>query len=140
MRTGELPVPDFLTRPTWLDRRFKGVPIYEYQCLKCGERLEVFQKISEKPVSRCKLCGGKVEKLVSQTHFQLKGSGWYLTDYARKSQPSDKPGDSESKPAQKSEKGGETGGKSSTPSGDSQTGRTETKRGSAPPHGASQEK
>jgi putative FmdB family regulatory protein len=63
------------------------VPIYEYQCSKCGEIFEAFQRINDKPLKQCKFCQGKVERLISQTSFQLKGSGWYLTDYARKSQP-----------------------------------------------------
>ncbi len=64
------------------------MPIYEYKCSKCGEVFEAFQKISDEPLSRCKFCGGKVEKLISHSSFQLKGAGWYLTDYAKKSQPS----------------------------------------------------
>jgi len=61
------------------------VPIYEYQCSQCNEIFEAFQKISDDPLTECKFCHGKVEKLISQSSFQLKGSGWYLTDYARKS-------------------------------------------------------
>ena len=69
------------------------MPIYEYQCSKCGEVFEAFQKITDEPLTQCKFCQGKVEKLISQSSFQLKGSGWYLTDYARRSSsgPSDKP-------------------------------------------------
>lgn len=59
------------------------MPIYEYQCARCGQ-FEVTQKITEKRLSRCPTCKGKVKKLISNTSFQLKGSGWYLTDYARK--------------------------------------------------------
>jgi putative FmdB family regulatory protein len=59
------------------------VPIYEYQCSKCGEIFEAFQKITDDPLAECKFCSGKVEKLISQSSFQLKGSGWYLTDYSR---------------------------------------------------------
>jgi len=70
------------------------VPIYEYQCSKCGEIFEAFQKISDDPLTECRFCQGKVEKLISQSSFQLKGSGWYLTDYAKKTSggsASDKP-------------------------------------------------
>jgi putative FmdB family regulatory protein len=68
------------------------VPIYEYQCSKCGEVFEAFQKITDDPLSKCKFCQGKVEKLISQSSFQLKGTGWYLTDYAKRSSsgPSEK--------------------------------------------------
>ena len=64
------------------------MPIYEYKCSKCGEVFEAFQKITDSPLAACKFCQGKVEQLISQSSFQLKGSGWYLTDYAKKSQPS----------------------------------------------------
>lgn len=59
------------------------MPIYEYDCPKCGE-FEVTQRITEEPLKRCPTCRSKVRKLISNTSFQLKGSGWYLTDYARK--------------------------------------------------------
>jgi putative FmdB family regulatory protein len=91
------------------------VPIYEYKCSKCGEIFEAFQKINDEPLEHCKYCKGKVERLLSQTSFQLKGSGWYLTDYSRKSQPSGTAGDSASKSADKPEKSAGTGtGSSST--------------------------
>lgn len=67
------------------------MPIYEYKCSKCGEVFETLQKFSDPPVERCKFCGGGVERLISSSSFQLKGSGWYLTDYARKSQGSGSP-------------------------------------------------
>ncbi len=60
------------------------MPIYEYSCQKCGAHIEIMQKISDKPLTRHGKCGGKLEKEWSQTSFQLKGSGWYVTDYARK--------------------------------------------------------
>jgi len=60
------------------------VPIYEYQCTKCGEVFEAFQKITDDPLTQCRFCQARVEKLISQSTFQLKGSGWYLTDYAKK--------------------------------------------------------
>lgn len=59
------------------------MPIYEYRCAKCGD-FDVMQKITEKPLGKCPTCKRKVTKLVSNTSFQLKGSGWYLTDYAGK--------------------------------------------------------
>lgn len=60
------------------------MPIYEYLCEKCGSHIEVIQKISDAPLKRCAKCRGKLEKTVSRTSFQLKGSGWYVTDYSRK--------------------------------------------------------
>jgi putative FmdB family regulatory protein len=67
------------------------VPIYEYRCRKCGEAFEAFQKITDKPLTKCRFCDGKVEQLISHSNFQLKGAGWYLTDYARKSRSSSEP-------------------------------------------------
>ena len=59
------------------------MPIYEYDCQKCGT-FEVTQRISERPLGKCPTCKGNVKKLISNTSFQLKGTGWYVTDYARK--------------------------------------------------------
>ncbi len=59
------------------------MPIYEYLCKKCGE-FELMQRITEAPLTRCPNCRGRVTKLISNTSFQLRGSGWYMTDYARK--------------------------------------------------------
>ena len=59
------------------------MPIYEYFCKKCGE-FEVTQRITEPTLERCPSCRGKVRKLISATSFQLKGSGWYVTDYGGK--------------------------------------------------------
>ena len=66
------------------------MPIYEYICEKCGSHIEVIQKISDAPLKRCAKCRGKLEKTVSRTSFQLKGSGWYVTDYSRSGAPSGK--------------------------------------------------
>ena len=73
------------------------MPIYEYRCGKCGKHLEVIQKFSDKPLKSCPDCKGRLTKLISQTSFQLKGSGWYLTDYARKSDAKPKADSAESK-------------------------------------------
>ncbi|MCI0485392.1 MAG: zinc ribbon domain-containing protein [Blastocatellia bacterium] len=61
------------------------MPIYEYVCEKCGSHLEVMQKVGDAPLKRCRECRGKLEKIISRTSFQLKGSGWYMTDYSRNS-------------------------------------------------------
>ena len=61
------------------------MPIYEYKCQKCGI-IEVTQRITEKPLAKCPTCKSKIKKLISNTSFQLKGTGWYITDYARKGQ------------------------------------------------------
>jgi len=61
------------------------VPLYEYQCRKCGHRFEKIQKFSDPEIKKCPECGGKTERLLSAPAVQFKGSGWYVTDYARKS-------------------------------------------------------
>jgi len=61
-----------------------SVPIYEYKCTDCGKRFENIQKITEEPLSSCPFCSGKVQKLVSNCSFHLKGTGWYVTDYGKK--------------------------------------------------------
>jgi putative FmdB family regulatory protein len=62
------------------------MPIYEYRCQKCGNQFEIIQKFSDSPLKSCPSCKGRLTKLISQTAFQFKGSGWYVTDYARKSE------------------------------------------------------
>ena len=74
------------------------MPIYEYSCKKCGD-FEVSQRMTEEPLKKCPTCGAKVTKLISQSAFHLKGSGWYATDF--KNPPAkEKPANAESKPAE----------------------------------------
>ncbi|MBI5063038.1 MAG: zinc ribbon domain-containing protein [Desulfatitalea sp.] len=75
------------------------MPIYEYQCDQCGRVEEIFQKISEKPLTKCGHCSGKLHKLISQSAFHLKGTGWYVTDYAGKQQSKKQESDSGTPPA-----------------------------------------
>lgn len=65
------------------------MPIYEYQCDDCGKIEEAIQKFSDKPLTSCNHCAGKLHKLISQSAFHLKGSGWYVTDYAGKKSSKD---------------------------------------------------
>src|SRR5437762_13932452 len=60
------------------------MPLHEYECDVCGRRFEKIQKFSDPPIEVCPTCGGHVHKLISSPAFQFKGSGWYVTDYARK--------------------------------------------------------
>ncbi len=69
------------------------MPIYEYECTQCGDQTEVLQRFSDKPLTKCKNCGGKLHKLISHSSFHLKGSGWYVTDYAGKKDSATKPMD-----------------------------------------------
>jgi len=86
------------------------MPLYEYQCKKCGHRFEKIQKFSDKPVKKCPECGGAVEQTISAPAVQFKGSGWYVTDYAKKSHTSSSDSSGkDSKENKKDEKKPETG-------------------------------
>lgn len=65
------------------------MPLYEYKCKSCEKTFEALQGINAEPLTDCKSCGGQVEKLISVSSFQFKGSGWYITDYKSKSSKSD---------------------------------------------------
>ncbi len=89
------------------------MPLYEYQCQACGRTEEVMQSFSDPPLSTCEACGGALKKLLSPPAVQFKGSGWYVSDYARKTAPSEKKGaeaspSSESKTAADSKPAAET--------------------------------
>ena len=81
------------------------MPIYEYQCQKCGEHIEKRQSISDEPLKVCEACGGELVKKISLSGFQFKGAGWYVTDYSRKN------GKGPAESAEKSSSGESTAGK-----------------------------
>jgi putative FmdB family regulatory protein len=60
------------------------MPLYEYRCTTCGERTEVLQHLSDPPLKECPKCGGVLERVISAPALQFKGSGWYVTDYAKR--------------------------------------------------------
>ena len=98
------------------------MPIYEYRCLECGFQDEFLQKVSEPQLTVCPTCGKEsFRKLVSAAGFQLKGSGWYATDFRNSGNKPAKA--APAKPEAKSEGSGESGGSSET-KGDS---KSETK-------------
>lgn len=83
------------------------MPLYEYLCKKCGHRFEEIRKFSDKQPTKCPECGGVIEQVISAPAVQFKGSGWYVTDYAKKgssgsSGSSSSEGDSSSKDAKES--------------------------------------
>jgi putative FmdB family regulatory protein len=93
------------------------LPLYEYQCARCG-RFEIIRKFSDPPLLACPTCGGEVQKVLSAPAIQFKGTGWYITDYARKSggRESGRSGEGKGGEAKGGEsKGGESkGGESSS--------------------------
>jgi len=95
------------------------MPLYEYQCQSCGHRFERIQKFSDAPLETCPSCGGPVKKLLSSPAIQFKGSGWYITDYAKK------PASGETKPA--------AAGKESTEGGAGAAAETPAKESKASP-------
>jgi putative FmdB family regulatory protein len=95
------------------------MPIYEFECRKCKGKLEVLQKMSDKPPVKCPRCGGRLERLHSAPAIQFKGSGWYVTDYAGEGR----------KAAEKAEK---DNGVSSTASDDKKSDKPDKKKDSSP--------
>jgi putative FmdB family regulatory protein len=99
------------------------MPLYEYQCESCEHRFERIQKFTDPPPDACPKCGGPVRKLMSSPAIQFKGTGWYITDYAKKSGAdagktggkSDSSSEKSDAPAAKSESSGDSGTKSETP-------------------------
>lgn len=112
------------------------MPIYEYQCQKCGT-FEATQRITDKPLSKCPTCKGKVKKLISNTSFQLKGTGWYVTDYARKGQNGDaksdaKPADGSKEAKESKEAKGESKKKETLPSSSEKSSSSASSSSSTP--------
>ena len=99
------------------------MPIYEYHCSKCGD-FETMQRMSDKPLTQCPTCRRKVTKLISNTSFQLKGSGWYITDYARKGDSGGAKGDK--KGDDKKSEAKTDGSSAASDSGTSESGSTKT--------------
>ena len=85
---------------------YTSMPLYEYECKKCGHRFEKIQKFSDKMVKKCPDCGGAVEQMISAAAVRFKGSGFYVTDYAKTSgaPASSDGGSKESKESRKDEK------------------------------------
>jgi putative FmdB family regulatory protein len=80
------------------------MPLYEYQCKKCGHRFEKIRQFSDKPIKKCPECGGSVEQLLSAPAVQFKGSGWYVTDYAKKGSSHGTPSSSDTESGSKETK------------------------------------
>jgi putative FmdB family regulatory protein len=86
------------------------MPIYEYVCEKCNSHLEIIQKITEEQLTTCPDCKGQLKKMISNTSFVLKGTGWYVTDYAAKKDSSAK-----TSPSQKQKDSSSTSAEAASP-------------------------
>jgi putative FmdB family regulatory protein len=95
------------------------MPIYEYSCSKCGKTIEVIQKFSDPVLKKHQGCGGALTKLISASGFQFKGSGWYVTDYARKGKSGDSEAAKDTTEKKESTAKAETSGKESSNSKES---------------------
>ena len=98
------------------------MPLYEYKCKKCGQRVEKIRKFSDPPLTTCESCGGKLEQLLSSPAIRFKGSGFYVNDYARKSSDASSTSSTDSSPSTEKkekeagkEKGTEKGKEASKP-------------------------
>ena len=98
------------------------MPLYEYECDSCQHRFEVIQKFSDAPVDTCPKCGSAVHKLISSPAIQFKGSGWYITDYAKKD--SSAPGQAATGKEGSSQEGGSSTTEATKPSSDTSTSST----------------
>ena len=101
------------------------MPLYEYECVTNGHRFERIQKFSDPPIDACPTCGSEVRKLLSSPAIQFKGSGWYITDYAKKS------GSVDSSASTKGETKSESTSDSSS-AGSAKSGSSESKPAAAP--------
>src|SRR4051812_36345465 len=107
------------------------MPIYEYQCEKCGKKIEVIQKMSDKPLKKHEQCGGSLTKLISASGFQFKGTGWYVTDYARKSSGSKEASAEKTESKETSSNGSKEGSSSSGASAKTEGGKGKTEKTSS---------
>jgi putative FmdB family regulatory protein len=105
------------------------VPLYEYKCERCGKQFEVIEKFSDAPLTTHENCGGAVHRLLSAPALQFKGSGWYITDYAKSGGRKDSGASDNGAPAKSDSGSGKTGSETtSTPA--SNTSTSDTKSGS----------
>jgi putative FmdB family regulatory protein len=103
------------------------MPLYEYECDACAHRFEVIQKFSDPPADTCPSCGGTVRRLLSSPAIQFKGSGWYITDYARKGSGGGAEKTAKEKPSSEGK-----GADSAATSSSGESGKSETSSSSTP--------
>jgi putative FmdB family regulatory protein len=108
------------------------MPIYEYSCKKCGKTIEAIQQFKDAPLKKHQGCGGALTKLVSASGFQFKGTGWYVTDYARKGKGGDSEGSKDGSAAKDSSDKKESASKSDSTSKDSSKESSKKNSGKSP--------
>jgi putative FmdB family regulatory protein len=109
------------------------MPMYEYECAACGHRFERIQKFSDPPVEECPSCGErKVQKLLSSPAIQFKGTGWYITDYAKKGSVGAESGKESGKESKESSKESKESGKESKESTKSESKESKESKSSTP--------
>ena len=91
------------------------MPLYEYRCLKCKRHIEKIEKLSGPNLKKCPHCGGKVESVITAPAIQFKGTGWYVTDYGRKTPGGDGSKSEQSEKSEKTEKSSKSGSKPAAP-------------------------
>ena len=102
------------------------MPIYEYECSKCGRTIEVLQKMTDKPLKKHAGCGGSLTKLISAAGFQFKGTGWYVTDYARKESKTESKETKETKETKEKSSNGNKEGSSGSKAGTEKAGEKDS--------------
>lgn len=108
------------------------MPLYEYLCKKCGHRFEKIQKFSDRMVKKCPECGAPVEQVISAPAVQFKGSGWYVTDYAKKSSTSAASSNSNGDSTSKSDSRSDSSSKSESSSKESSSKESSSKKEDKP--------
>ena len=106
------------------------MPLYEYECQACGHRGEELQRFDDPPLTTCPVCGGRYKKLISAPAFQFKGSGWYVTDYARKGKQG-KEAEGGGERGEKGEKGEKKEGKDASAGGSDKGGADKSGKAAA---------
>ena len=107
------------------------MPIYEYECKKCSHRFEIIQKFSDKAISKCEKCNGKVRKLIAPPALVFKGTGWYVTDYSSKGKEAQSKENPEKIKSEKDKSGKKENGKKAIEKGTSESSKTPTKEKSS---------
>jgi len=101
------------------------MPLYEYQCSECKERIEVLQKFSDPVLTKCSICGGELERVLSVPSIRFKGSGWYVTDYSGRSNSNGHGGKTAGSES------GDTSSEKKTPAAKSKTEQADSSKGSS---------